>query len=443
MKKTLFALLTASLALSAVPFTPPLPEGAQRDWDLQNAWKRQSATQTEYCINGLWDFRSAPELKPSQNLKLLYQLKTEDLKRLYQIMEGQKGVDIKYSLDPKEHTTGKASLRLDVNAAPGTNLFQGMFLMKDLPREIPGLLCFDIKSEAEGSPFNAELQDSRSWKIFTTRSASIPTKSNWHTVKIPILIPKSASSYKFILPRNQSGNLKGTIWLDNVRFYQQTFPSAVQATVPHDQNWGCALVPGGWVQDPPKATAAAVFWHPQDKGRDKQLPFGWFRRAIQIPEAWNGKRITIRFDRIASSATIYCNKQLAGNLPFFGGEVDVTRFAKPGTTLELAVLVLAQPPMEAQPSYTGRSRTSFSHAGIFGDVFLRVSDRVPCQVARPRSVTTTADRTLAVHAALASPAPADTSRPPTPTRQSTPQPHTSPTPHPRTIEDFPPPTRPS
>ena len=56
---------------------PPLPEGARCDWDLNNAWRRQSATETEYCINGLWEFRNAPELKPSNNKKLVWQYDIE------------------------------------------------------------------------------------------------------------------------------------------------------------------------------------------------------------------------------------------------------------------------------------------------------------------------------------------------------------------------------
>ncbi len=408
MKHTFLALLTTSLAACAATLTPPLPEGAQRDWNLQNAWKRQSATQTEYCINGLWDFRSAPELNPTQNLKVLYQVKPEDYKRLYRINESQKGVTIKYSLDSREHTTSPASLRLDVDAAPGTNLFQGMFQLKDVPREIPVLLSFDVKANAEGLDFYTELQDNRSWRFFNVRSNNIPTKCDWRTITVPILLPNSTPYLNFLFPRNQSGSLKGTIWIDNIRFLQQTFPSSVQAAVPQDANWGCALVPGGWVQDAPSNVVKNVFWHPQDSGRDKRLPLGWFRRTIDIPADWSGKRVSLRFDRIATSASIYCDQQLAGILPFQGGEVDITRFATPGKTLELAVLVLAQPPQEAQPGYTGKGRPNASHAGIYGDVYLRVSDQTSCQVLRPRIVTTTEDRTLAIHAALSSPAPAGT-----------------------------------
>ncbi len=400
MKKFFLSLLAPAVSLLAVTLNPPLPEGAHCDWDLKNAWKRVSATETEYCINGLWQFRAAPELKPVEKHQYLFEYDVEDYDQSIWHFEDDKNISFQVSVDHNEHTKGNASLRIDVNAAPQTNLYQGHFNLKNIPCDLPCVLAFDVKTDAVGNEFQCEIQDARDWKYLTTRSSNISPKTDWTTVRTNLVIPTSTPAIKAIFPRCQIGNLKGSIWIDNIRIYRQSSAPAIKTAVPQDENWGCAFVPGSWMKND------GVFWHPKNKKNGPESICGWYRRTIDIPTDWTNKRLSVRFDRLATSATIYCNNQMAGLVQFNGGEVDITPFVTPGKKVELAVLVEARLPQAAIPVLSGAKALKVQNAGIYGDVFLRVRDAAPCEVARPRIVTTTADRTLSVQAALSAPAPA-------------------------------------
>ncbi|MBR0460213.1 MAG: hypothetical protein IJJ26_13335 [Victivallales bacterium] len=398
--KFLLSFLVPLLPLGAVTLVPPLPEGARCDWDLNNAWRRQSATETEYCINGLWEFRNAPELKPSNNKKLVWQYDIEKYEPEMWSFSDEEENHFKVTVDRSEHSAGKASLRIDLEAPPLKHLRHGFFKLTDIPRCIPCFLSFDLKTDLDGLPCKTEVQDIRGYRYFTMASSDFPMKSDWITITVPFNVSGSCPAIRALTPRGPQGNVKGTIWVDNIRIYEQTLVGAVQTTVPSDDKWGLALVPGRWLN---KSTA---FRHPQDKGADSVCSFGWYRRRIDVPADWKGKQVSVRFDRVATTATVYCDGQMAGAVQFNGGEVDITGFVKPGRKMELAVLVEARLPQEASLSYMAPSRDKLTNAGIYGDVFLRVRDAAPCEVARPRITTTTADRTLAVFAPLSAPAPA-------------------------------------
>lgn len=402
MKKTApvpFLFLASLFSLQAVTLVPPLPEGVRCDWDLNHAWRRQSATVTEYCINGLWEFRNAPELRPSENRKLVSQYDVETYEPEMWSFSNVEENHFNVSVDRSEHRTGKASLRIDLEAPPKAHLRNGFFKLTDFPRSVPCFLAFDIKTDLEGMPCKTEVQDIRGYRYFTMSSADFPLKSDWMTVCVPFNVSESCPAIRALMPRGPMGNVKGTIWVDNFRVYEQTPLGAVRATVPSDDKWGFALVPGGWLNN------STAYRHPLDKGAASACPFGWYRRTVDIPDAWRGKRLSIRFDRVATSATLYCDGQLAGAVLFNGGELDISNYMKPGRRLELAVLVEARLPQEASPSYMGPSRKKLADAGIYGDVFLRVRDAVDCEVMHPCITTTTADRTLAVRAPLSAPAP--------------------------------------
>ncbi|MBR0459813.1 MAG: hypothetical protein IJJ26_11305 [Victivallales bacterium] len=385
--------------LCAVALTQPLPEGAHCDWELKNAWRRQSATEAEYCINGLWEFRNAPELKPSDNKRLVFQYDVETYDKKMWSFSNEQGIQFKVSIDKKEHSTGKASLRIDLEAPPKTHLKHGFLQLTDIPRCVPCFLSFDIKTDLQGFSCKTEVQDIRGFQYFTMPSADFPMKSDWMTVTVPFNVSGTCPAIRALTPRGPQGNVKGTIWVDNIRVYEQTVAGAVKASVPKDANWGYSLVPGGWLSN------STAFRHPKDKGANDTCSFGWYRRTVDIPAEWKGKRLSVRFDRIATSATLYCDGKMAGSVPFNGGEVDISRYATPGQKLELAVLVEARLPQEASLSYMGPNKTKITNAGIYGDVFLRVRNKIPCEVSRLCITTTTADRTLAVHAPLSAPVP--------------------------------------
>ena len=67
----------------------------------------------------------------------------------------------------------------------------------------------------------------------------------------------------------------------------------------------------------------------------------WYHRAVEVPAAWDGKKILLNFGAVDYTSSIYVNGKLAGR--HYGGSssfsVDVTRFVEPGKTADVVVWV--------------------------------------------------------------------------------------------------------
>jgi len=86
-----------------------------------------------------------------------------------------------------------------------------------------------------------------------------------------------------------------------------------------DSTWASIDVPSHWVI----------------KGFKSRDGVGGYRRHVQIPEAWSGRRIKLRFDGVYSGAEVWFNGQRVGSheggfTPF---EIDVSDLAKSGDNL--------------------------------------------------------------------------------------------------------------
>ena len=103
----------------------------------------------------------------------------------------------------------------------------------------------------------------------------------------------------------------------------------------------------------------------------------WMRKAVRIPESWDGNRILLHFEAVAGCSEVYVNdRKVAENfdlfLPF---EADVTDFVKPGEVAEILVGVRSQRVFE-DPSSVGRrivpagSMWGTHIVGIWQDVYL-------------------------------------------------------------------------
>jgi len=60
------------------------------------------------------------------------------------------------------------------------------------------------------------------------------------------------------------------------------------------------------------------------------LKFAWYQREVNIPKAWNGRRVVVAFDRVSTELILFCNGRRAGKAGWFGGEIDVTDLVHPG-----------------------------------------------------------------------------------------------------------------
>ena len=67
----------------------------------------------------------------------------------------------------------------------------------------------------------------------------------------------------------------------------------------------------------------------------------WYHRAVEVPAAWEGKKILLNLGAVDYTSSIYVNGKLAGR--HYGGSssfsVDVTRFGEPGKTADVVVWV--------------------------------------------------------------------------------------------------------
>ena len=67
----------------------------------------------------------------------------------------------------------------------------------------------------------------------------------------------------------------------------------------------------------------------------------WYHRAVEVPAAWDGKKILLNFGAVDYTSSIYVNGKLAGR--HYGGSssfsVDDTRFVEPGKTADVVVWV--------------------------------------------------------------------------------------------------------
>ena len=132
------------------------------------------------------------------------------------------------------------------------------------------------------------------------------------------------------------------------RFMTDPPPSFSQARF-DDSAWGNIDVPAHWVMQGYQA----------EKGQ------GGYRRRVQLPADWRGRRIRIAFDGVYSGAEVWWNgrrvgSHMGGATPF---QLDVTEAANPGGDNVIAVLVSQE--TEASKMDHMSMYADFSLAGIF------------------------------------------------------------------------------
>lgn len=76
----------------------------------------------------------------------------------------------------------------------------------------------------------------------------------------------------------------------------------------------------------------------------KDVKMGWMRKKVQVPSSWTGEQVKLHFEAVAGNAEVYVNGHKVGEnfdlfLPF---DFDITKYAKPGTEIEVLVGVRSQ-----------------------------------------------------------------------------------------------------
>lgn len=104
----------------------------------------------------------------------------------------------------------------------------------------------------------------------------------------------------------------------------------------------------------------------------------WYKRAFEIPANWNGRRIFLNADLIQTCGKVFVDGAPAGEFYYPGGELELTKFLKPGSSHELVMMISAIPEEKALFMAPGRlvksGKKLLDYRGILGDLWL---DSIP------------------------------------------------------------------
>ncbi len=157
-------------------------------------------------------------------------------------------------------------------------------------------------------------------------------------------------------------------------------PATEGSDVPAKVGWAYIKVPGSWQNAQGKRSDfLAVGGGPQwDLYDGATVTRAWYERQVLIPAEWQGRVISLRFDRVCTDAMVYVNGTQCGQIAWPWGSVDITSAVKPGQMADIRVLVAAIADAEKVGTFwqSALSNTvSFASAklktrGLTGSVFL-------------------------------------------------------------------------
>jgi hypothetical protein len=161
---------------------------------------------------------------------------------------------------------------------------------------------------------------------------------------LPILCPVFSLQAQQRTETDLSG--KGwTLWYDknaswsNEELYLPGTPIATIHATPPTGGWPALQSAGAKAVSVPGTAEEYLQEQPGPEGDLKCV--SWWYRTIRIPDAGAARRLLLRFEAARYRSEVFINQQLAGydltgNTPF---EVDISAFAKPGQTVQLAVRI--------------------------------------------------------------------------------------------------------
>ena len=167
------------------------------------------------------------------------------------------------------------------------------------------------------------------------------------------------------IPLNNQTDVRKIISLDNDWLFVKDDVKGAEALKFKDKDWRQLNVPHDW-------SIEGTFDRDELSGRGGgYLPtgIGWYRRYLEIPKSYTGKRIYVQFDGIMAYSEVYVNGTKVGYRPYgySSFQYDITDYLNPGKKNVIAVRVdnSKQP---ASRWYTG--------CGIYRHVRLVVADQV-------------------------------------------------------------------
>ncbi len=158
-------------------------------------------------------------------------------------------------------------------------------------------------------------------------------------------------------------------------------PEVTEKTVPpaDGAGWGWFKVPGVWpTQDWTVGDATQKFLLPpmaEDMLAGKTIDQVWYKREINVPANWAGRRIFLDFTMLQTNAKIFIDGKPAGEIWFPGGRFDLSNSVEAGKKHILTILVTARP-LEAEtkvfmaPDRVMSNKANVKLKGITGDLYL-------------------------------------------------------------------------
>ena len=157
-------------------------------------------------------------------------------------------------------------------------------------------------------------------------------------------------------------------------------PAAEGTAEPPKVGWAYIKVPGSWQSSRGRpADFLALGGGPQwDLYDGARVARAWYQRQVSIPAEWQGRAISLRFDRVCTDAIVYVNGTECGKVPWPWGSVDITSAVTPGQIANVRVLVAAIADAEQVGTFWQNalsttvtfSSASLRSRGLAGSVFL-------------------------------------------------------------------------
>ncbi len=159
----------------------------------------------------------------------------------------------------------------------------------------------------------------------------------------------------------------------------QFTPAAEAGAEPPKSGWAYLKVPGSWQSSRGKsgdflALGGGPPWDLYDGTRVERA---WYRRQVLIPAEWQGRLMSLRFERVCTDAMVYVNGRECGKIAWPWGSVDITSAVTPGQTAEVRVLVAAIADAEQVGTFWQNAFANVSYAaaslksrGLTGSVIL-------------------------------------------------------------------------
>jgi beta-galactosidase len=148
---------------------------------------------------------------------------------------------------------------------------------------------------------------------------------------------------------------------------------------PPNLGWGYIKVPGDWQAHTGKpsdivAPGGGPRWDLYDGALVMRA---WYERQARIPAEWQGRAISLHFDRVCTDAIVYVNGTQCGRIAWPWGSVDITRAVTPGKTADIRLLVAAIADPEKVGNFWQNALSSVSYSsarldtrGLTGSVCL-------------------------------------------------------------------------